>query len=208
MLATFAGFLLLLWAFAAAICALYTPLAFGLLEFDPLALHVVTGAFSAADLVQHERDGLVFSQGEINHFFDVARVVAVTRTCLIVLLATVLALIFWRPSLRTATTTRALGIFGFAVAAAGLGYGLAGYNATSDFLHGFAFDPGSHIFSPDSLTGHLYGNDDMIKGAIFVVGLAAFALVLAWLTARLSFPWSLTKTPKGSVAQARQGQGR
>jgi len=208
MLATFVGLLLFLWAISAAICALYTPFAFGVLNIDTFALHVVNGTLTIDDLIRYERFSLVFSQGEINHFADVARAVGIVRGSLFVFFATVVALIWLRPDLRGPATTRAIVLFGLVLTATGLGYMLAGYNATSDFLHGFAFRPGSHVFTADSLTGHIYSNDDMIAGALLVMVLIAFAMAGAWLTARLSFPWPAKNAQKATAAQAKRGDRR
>ena len=209
MLATLAGLLLFLWALAAAVCALYTPAAFRLLGIDPLALEVVTGKLGAAGLTRYERFGLMFSEREIHHFTDVARAVAFTRVGLGVLLVLLVLLLLLRPDLRFAATTGALALFGFAAAAILLGHNFIGYAALSDFLHGFVFDPGSHIFSARSLTGHLYGNGDMIAGACFVIALAALALILAWGAARLAFPWPVLEGgPKPASGAARKHGSR
>jgi hypothetical protein len=208
MLATLAGLILFLWAFLAAICALYTPTAFALLAIDPLALHVVTGALTAEDLRQYERFNLVFSQAEIEHYTDVAQAIAAARIGLIGCFTALVALILLRPKVRDAATTRALVVSGAALVATGLGYVLAGYDATSDFLHGFVFSAGSHIFSADSLTAQIYGDGDMIAGAVFVMALTAGALVAAWASARLVFPWPAKPMQKTTHSETKRARGR
>ncbi len=208
MLANLAGLILFLWAFSAAICALYTPTAFDLLGIDPLALHVVTGALTADDLRQYERFNLVFSQAEIDHYTDVAQVIAAVRIGLIGCFAVLIALIFLRPDVRGPATSRAFLVLGAVLVATGLGYTLAGYEATSDFLHGFVFSAGSHIFSADSLTAQIYGNSDMIDGAVFVMALTAGALALAWASARVVLPWPAKPRHKIAHSKTKQAKGR
>ncbi len=195
---------MLLWAFAAAICALYTPLAFRLLELDSFALDVAVGRIPISDLTRYERYGLVFSQSEIRHFADIALVVAATRTALVMLLAANLALVLFRPRLRHSVTTMALVIFLSAGAVLCVVFALAGYDATSDILHGFAFAPGSHIFETGSLTGYLYGRGDMIAGACFVLGLTTLTLGLAWCAARIPLPrYALQDCPPSQTSHKR-----
>ena len=194
MLATFVGVLLFLWSLAAAICALYTPLVFGFLDIDPFALDVLSGAISADQLATYERFGLTFSPTEIQHFLDVAQVVRGIQITLGLLLAALVASMLARPDLRLAASNRALGILTGSIAFVCFGYWGVGYEVISDFLHGFVFDPGSHIFPPQSLTSQLYANEDMIAGAGFVITTAMPTLFITWLAARCALPVPASKT--------------
>jgi hypothetical protein len=188
MLATFVGVLLFLWSFATAICALYTPLVFGLLDIDPFALHVLSGTISTDQLTSYDRFGLTFSPSEIQHFLDVARIVMGVQTAMGLLLAALVAITLARPGLRLAASTRALGFLAGTITLVSFGYLGVGYEVLSDFLHGFAFEPSSHIFTPQSLTGHIYANEDMMAGAGFVIAAATLTLFATWLAARITLP--------------------
>ena len=194
MIATLTAILLFSWAFLAAICALYTAFAFRFLDIDPLALDVVQGRLGLLELAQVRRFDLIFSQNEIQHFLDVAQAVSMARGGLGLTLAGLVVITLARPDLRKPATTRALGIFAAALGLIIAGYVGVGYSALSDFLHGFVFEPGSHVFSMSSLTARIYSNQDMINGAVFVIALTALALAISWLTARIALPWPVALT--------------
>ena len=196
MFAILAGIVLITWAFLAAICALYTPFAFGVLEIDPFALDVVQGRLGLFELTQYERFGMVFSQNEIQHFLDVAQAVSLAKAGLLGSLALLVALTLLRPASRKSVTTAALCWFAGLLGAVLFGFFALGYEALSDFLHGFVFEPGSHVFSSNSLTARIYDNQDMINGACFVIGLTAVNLLLSWCAARLVLPRpTLSRSP-------------
>ena len=188
MLRILTGFLFFLWALAAAGTALYTGPAFQFLDLDPVALHIANGTISFADLPRFERFGVVFTEAEIHHFADVQSAIALMRGSLLALLVILIGLIIWRPRLRLAGTSIALSNFASIAVALTALYALAGYEATSDLLHLIYFDAGSYVFHGETLTARLYGQADMLRGAGFVAMLAAFALVIAWATARIALP--------------------
>jgi uncharacterized membrane protein len=209
MLRILTGFLFFLWALAAAGTTLYTGPAFQILDLDPVALHIVNGTISFADLPRFERSGLVFTEAEIQHFTDIRSAVSVMHGCLLALLAILICLIVWRPQLSLSGTSTALIILiSIAIALTAM-YVFVGYEATSDLLHQIYFDAGSYVFPGETLTARLYGQTDMLKGAAFVAAVTAFLLVLAWAIARLALParWrNADRSVDGSSKAKRLGQ--
>jgi len=208
MLRILTGFLFFLWALAAAGTALYTGPAFQFLDLDPVALHVANGTISFADLPRLERFGLVFTETEIGHFADVKSAVSLMRGSLLALLVILIGLIVWRPQLRLMATSIALIIFASIAVALTVMYALAGYEATSDLLHLIYFDAGSYVFHGETLTARLYSKADMVRGAGFVAALTAFALVIAWATARIALPARRMSADRSVDASSKPKQQR
>jgi len=203
MLRILTGFILFLWALAAAGTALYTAPAFEFLDLDPVALHLANGTISFVDLPDFERFGLVFTETEIRHLADVRSAVAFVHTSLIVLLVILIALFIWRPQLRFGATTIALALLTGILAILILSYGLFGYEATSDLLHLIYFDADSYVFHGETLTARLYGKQAMLNGAAFIVALTALALIVAWITARIPLPTRFARWQREPAAPKR-----
>lgn len=90
-------------------------------------------------------------------------------------------------SLRRGAVT-AIGLFLVTLSLLTGHYIVFGYVHTSDLLHALLFAPESYVFPAGTLMSALYSTNDMIAGAIFVIGVWGALLLLAWLLARLHRP--------------------
>lgn len=195
----FAALLLLAAALGASVCLLYTRPGLWLLGIDPLALDIVNGELSFAELAVYERYGRRFTALEVEHFADVKILVEAVRRVSLGLGVFLLALAALRPLVLKAGARLAPALYvtvllAFAGTAATLGY-----IRTSDLLHGLFFERGSYVFGPNLLMSRIYTNQDMIDGALFVVGATGALLMLAWAAVHA---WRLTAR-KGSTTTER-----
>ncbi len=159
---------------------LYTQSAFQLLKLHPLALDLADGTLSSEGLRSFAMAGRSFSLVEIGHFEDVKVLVRGSRIATILVLLATSAIVIWAPHIFRAASTVALVSFVVLALGVAASYQIIGFERTSIALHSLAFEENSFIFTTNDLMPYVYRNQDMVNGAIFVLGLTFFWLVAAW----------------------------
>lgn len=180
---------LLALAGAGAGAILFTYTAFDLLGFHPIALDFLEGRLNATQMGEQVLLGARFSQAEIDHLMDVGAVMDRTRLIAAVGGAVVISISARAPALMGRAAGFALGLFASIAGLVGAAYAIFGFDRVGVVFHTVFFPAGNWRFGWDALIIRLYGANEMVAGAGFVIGttlviVVAVLVVCRWLGAR------------------------
>ncbi|MHA1524531.1 MAG: lipoprotein intramolecular transacylase Lit [Alphaproteobacteria bacterium] len=180
---------LLVAAGAGAGVVLFTYPVFEFLGFHPIALDYFGGRIAPAQMAQKFLLGARFAPAEIAHLDDVAVMLTRIRQVAMVASTMVIALTASAPVVMGRAAVAALALFASLAGLVGAAYAIFGFERVGAVFHTLFFPSGNWRFGWDALIIRLYGANEMVSGAGFVIG-ATLAIVVAvlivsrWLGAR------------------------
>jgi len=164
-------------AVTGAVLALFTPAAFSLLGYHPIAVEYVLGSIDAAVLLVFRYDGLAFTPREISHLADVKATIGYVRMGFAAALVLCAVLALLRGRAFRAACLWAPGVFVAIGGAVVLAYFTVGFQAVGSLFHRVFFPQGNWQFPFSSLIINLYGTQEMVNGTVFVLATALVLLV-------------------------------